>query len=567
MTLPRLVLRRATHEELGEYVPLLPDETVASWARRQAGVHLRSDSDDENTFGHLTIDLLRFPSPLREQLRRAAQPPDEWLHHPRWRKLRCPRCLAEDWSQGRPPYDRRAWCVAWRTCCPRHGRLFEAIGQKALPGWADQLGRPTWTGRNLLAVPSLRDNAPLLNVVLGRDRRAIHLEGALDGKRRGVWFPKGMTRTTLRATYLEIVGDLLHELRFRTTGLEEQQTLPGFNCESIENRFVINVLAEAILSEWTQTPLPMPVMARRTKLLVRTIGWGETYPPFVRPGQVLVRCPTERERPLVHYASLLGAETFAKLPASSAAYHSGYITLPEARVLGMFLRRIVRDLAEMTEQGQFLAFDARRGRVVENPLLLRREGLAGGASPVATPVQVHMIVPAWDLQPPSEGKVELAYPLAKLFPLPPDAHLRRAASLRRWHRKARKGAYFCPAVDRRRQANASSKFQRRTGMAGQPTPSAVLAGWYLSYMNYTATGEGVTTCLAVAGTAEGAERLLKARLPEYFHRGIVTTAMGASMDEEAQAMIEGIPPLVHEALRQVPLGAGHYVTEFHYNLA
>lgn len=77
----------------------------------------------------------------------------------------------------------------------------------------------------------------------------------------------------------------------------------------------------------------------------------------------------------------------------------------------------------------------------------------------------------------------------------------------------------------------------------------------------------MTSCLAVAGTAEGAERLLKERLPEYFYRGIVTTAVGASLDEEAQEMVEGIPLLVREALRQVPLGAGHYVTEFHFNLA
>lgn len=105
-------------------------------------------------------------------------------------------------------------------------------------------------------------------------------------------------------------------------------------------------------------------------------------------------------------------------------------------------------------------------------------------------------------------------------------------------------------------------------MTNKSTPPTFLeAGWYLSYMNYAATGEGLTSCLAVAGTAKAAERILKEKLPEYFHRGIVTTPIDAYADEEAKTMIQWIPFAASETLRQIPPSAGHYFTEIHYNLS
>lgn len=53
-------------------------------------------------------------------------------------------------------------------------------------------------------------------------------------------------------------------------------------------------------------------------------------------------------------------------------------------------------------------------------------------------------------------------------------------------------------------------------MALPGTPSTFLtAGWYIIFMNYAATGEGSTSCLAVAGSADAAQQILKERLPEY----------------------------------------------------
>lgn len=105
-------------------------------------------------------------------------------------------------------------------------------------------------------------------------------------------------------------------------------------------------------------------------------------------------------------------------------------------------------------------------------------------------------------------------------------------------------------------------------MINKPAPPTFLeAGWYLSYMNYFATGEGLRSCLAVAGTAEAAERILKEKLPEYFHRGIVTTFIDTNADAKAKAMIKWMSPAAIDTLRQIPLGTGHYFTEIYYNLS
>lgn len=107
---------------------------------------------------------------------------------------------------------------------------------------------------------------------------------------------------------------------------------------------------------------------------------------------------------------------------------------------------------------------------------------------------------------------------------------------------------------------------RNAAMVVKSSPTFLEAGLYLSYMNYFATGEGVRSSLAVAGTAEAAERILKERLPEYFHRGILTTSIDTYADEDTKAMIQWIPLAASETLRQLPPSAGHYFAEIHYNL-
>lgn len=71
----------------------------------------------------------------------------------------------------------------------------------------------------------------------------------------------------------------------------------------------------------------------------------------------------------------------------------------------------------------------------------------------------------------------------------------------------------------------------------------------------------------MAGTAEAAERILKERLPEYFHRDIVTTPINAYADEETKTMIQWIPKAASETLGQIPPSTGHYFSEIDLNLS
>lgn len=93
------------------------------------------------------------------------------------------------------------------------------------------------------------------------------------------------------------------------------------------------------------------------------------------------------------------------------------------------------------------------------------------------------------------------------------------------------------------------------------------AGLYLSHMNYYATGEGVRSCFAIGGSQEHAERLLKEKLPAYFHAFIVTGPVEANARQDILEMIEWLPTKVRDSLAQMPPGAAEYYSEFHYNLA
>jgi hypothetical protein len=98
-------------------------------------------------------------------------------------------------------------------------------------------------------------------------------------------------------------------------------------------------------------------------------------------------------------------------------------------------------------------------------------------------------------------------------------------------------------------------------------PQFIDAGWFISYMNYFATGEGVTSWIAVAGDASSSEELLKERLPDYFHSLIVTSSICSNMGDDAIRAMRSIPESVRDTLRKIPVGCGHFCTELHFNLA
>jgi hypothetical protein len=92
-------------------------------------------------------------------------------------------------------------------------------------------------------------------------------------------------------------------------------------------------------------------------------------------------------------------------------------------------------------------------------------------------------------------------------------------------------------------------------------------GLFLSHMIYYATGEGVRLCLAVGGSSYRTERLLKTKLDEYFHKGIVSSQVSAAGDEESVLLANWIPLAVKEILGQIPLGSGDYYADLYYNLS
>jgi hypothetical protein len=98
-------------------------------------------------------------------------------------------------------------------------------------------------------------------------------------------------------------------------------------------------------------------------------------------------------------------------------------------------------------------------------------------------------------------------------------------------------------------------------------PDLFDCGWYISYMRYYATGEGATFCVAVGGSQKYAEEVLKERIGEYFHQGIETVPVNREMSEHARMMLARVPDPVKDALRKIPLSAGYYFSEFHFNLA
>ena len=68
---------------------------------------------------------------------------------------------------------------------------------------------------------------------------------------------------------------------------------------------------------------------------------------------------------------------------------------------------------------------------------------------------------------------------------------------------------------------------------------------YVCYMNYHATGEGVRSCISIAGSVQRAEQIMKEKLPEYFYIGIVTYPINEGAGED----VEFFDAVAHAAAR------------------
>lgn len=439
-TSPHCELRIAGEESEG-YDDLLPDETLSSWSQRHQFVRLTSNDREERDFGTLQVDLPGAQQSLLRELCHAATAPDAWLLRRHQRTLHCVKCLAEDKVLGLPPFERRAWAVAWRTCCPRHGMLFDS-GKKKMPSWESCLSAPGWSGDEIAIVLN-RPFGVVLAFNLHGDHRAIHLETALaDADQGAVWFPQGLDASSLREAYQRIVTDLIEQFYMQRSAAPTDLPNGEFNGQLNPNRFAVNAMAEAILSEWTNTPLPECARAQNTSLLVRAIGWGQGRPTILRRGQVLFRGPVERRCELTHYGTLLGLSQYQNLSNPTACEHWGYFTLPEARRLNLDTAVALQWLVDLTHRGQFLAFDAKGGCLTENPALPERSRLRQEDAE-----SYKLLMPSWAFGPPTPPAVWNQEDYVLFGPRSPEWVLRWKAIRRRSEKQSRRNVRFqglCP---------------------------------------------------------------------------------------------------------------------------
>lgn len=98
-------------------------------------------------------------------------------------------------------------------------------------------------------------------------------------------------------------------------------------------------------------------------------------------------------------------------------------------------------------------------------------------------------------------------------------------------------------------------------------PDLLDCGLYISYMNYYATGEGVSSRFAVGGSHWCAEDVLKERIDGYFHRAIKTTPISQEMTGEARLMPTRVPVDVKDTMRRMRSKRMEFFSAFYFNLA
>ncbi len=287
------------------------DETLSSWWNRTQDSDLPPKARDPD-YGRVPIAAAVQHGLPEKAAVKAGAAPDAWLLPPELRTRFCQVCLFQDWAKGRPPYMRRAWTVAWRTCCPLHSELFDSSDQIS---FIDAL---TSFRPSILRLKTGRKVAAAINIF--GDRRAIHLEQALASPlaRSGPanWFPKGFGVSSLRRAYAAIIRALLEQFGMDFAGLDSDSSIALFRRPSrnqlahlfggvyeifperkqlhagrardgvtarvplgrfteldLYTQHVLNVFAEAIISEWSSSPLPASASGIRTRAIVRYLRW------------------------------------------------------------------------------------------------------------------------------------------------------------------------------------------------------------------------------------------------------------------------------------------------------
>lgn len=374
-------IRENPNETQPPLADLLPDETLSSWVARQPGrVYETSDSRSRDLdFDKVELDLPTASANLKAKLRRAATRPDPWMLPREWRTRYCPECRVVDWATGNPKYLRRSWAVAWRTCCPKHGPLVDCDRSHPEVPLREVLDHRAWGS---LVIFLNRHCEPYARINITGERRAVHLESALATSEATSgytkWFPRGLTCASLMSTYCALITALMDQLEvvpWRQSVASESSAsnddpLVAFGRLPAIRQFGINVCVEAILAEWSKTPLPAKhALARRTELIVRVLGWGCRGASSRHPDAVLFGVPRQCIMPTfgILKTSFGNANECTSVPGEPRATDSLliWLTKQDADLLGWGwqCRSEASVIAHLARAGRLGSYDERHGRL------------------------------------------------------------------------------------------------------------------------------------------------------------------------------------------------------------
>ncbi|GAA0724737.1 hypothetical protein [Dokdonella soli] len=89
---------------------------------------------------------------------------------------------------------------------------------------------------------------------------------------------------------------------------------------------------------------------------------------------------------------------------------------------------------------------------------------------------------------------------------------------------------------------------------------------HIAFINYFATGEGVTILIAAGGSSEHAKNVFNRHAPEYFRGGVEVARLNDAANDRAKRVAEMIPQRMRDLLQRNPIGTTEYYSELHFNL-
>lgn len=200
--------------------------------------------------------------------------------------LYCPRCWLVQLSRGEPIHSHRSWDFTYCTACQNHGMLLDTDRRCFFPRTIYSIVNEA-NKMSLYSAVAFHYPRTRLTVMpefvcmnLGNDIRAIHLEATLLEEVLGVvahWHPGQLSAWRLERLYRHIVPVLCDQ--FGWPARSKKDRLGAFPRMPNVARNGINIMAEAVLAVWLNSPVPQ-ASHERSIALAEVIGWWPERPDF-----------------------------------------------------------------------------------------------------------------------------------------------------------------------------------------------------------------------------------------------------------------------------------------------